>query len=394
MSYSPAKDDKEVIRPFEWLTSAASLKPFICKALLPDCTPSLSESEADDTAATIPRRTKRVLHLGCGSSSLGEHLLQDPEYGVLHVLNVDKDGETLDRIQQRWREEQTHLVGVDNGKQVGDEGLQFQCVDFCAEAIDAADGSFDLVVDKSTLDCAMCTDTTASLLVETYRLMRPGSGAYLLVSFHDKGLLQPLLQNLPGADWTVQHFVMRRQMESLIPGPPSCGEKNLECCRDVVGQDAAVEETGSIIDSVNRVNEGSGAWSSGSFEPDENYRRTVNVFICRKQTLDDGTNCAIYPPLDVELVYQHINATNDQWYKTQNPMLTSQRTSSLQQAFVGDRLINLQEAYNVLFTNNEREDLMFEYFVEDWQAFLGDHPELPKDELSFETAVAFLDEMQ
>ena len=50
--------------------------------------------------------------------------------------------------------------------------------------------------------------------------------------------------------------------------------------------------------------------------------------------------------------------------------------------------------YKILFTEAEREHLTYEYFLEDWNAFVEKRPNLARDSMSFETSVAFLEEMQ
>ena len=370
MNRATKKPDGDQILPFEWLTSSSSLRPFLCRAL---------GEEGNG---------KRVLHVGCGSSVLGEQLLEDPCYGVSYVLNVDKDKETLDRMQTRWSERRLEdcsnrstAMESHRWSEVTTDRLRFQCVDFCHDSIQAPEGSFDLVVDKSTLDCTLCSDrTTASLLVEIYRLLCPNGGVYLLVSFHDKALLQPLLEGLPGADWKIEHHVIKREIEDLI------SIKDVNSGNNSNHQDFERSETHKDTENERSA---SAAWSSGSFNPDESYRRTVNLFLCRRQgTIDD--RCALP---DAESVYEHVNETTNQWYKTENPMLTSTRISSLGEAFSA-RLVDLQEAYGIMFTDAEREHLTFDLFLEDWNAFLTNRPGLPKHAVSLETAISFLDEMQ
>jgi len=167
--------EDEAIRPFEWLTSPSSLR---------------------DLLSTVPDGNKRALHVGSGSSTVGELLVEELSY--YQVFDVDKDGETVDRMRKRWlrRCEQTD---VDASR------LQHVTVDFTKSKIEVAeDASFTLVLDKSTLDCTLCSDNaTAALLVEVYRCLAAG-GVYVLISFHEKDLLLPLLQDLPGAEWQIK----------------------------------------------------------------------------------------------------------------------------------------------------------------------------------------------
>jgi hypothetical protein len=74
-------------------------------------------------------------------------------------------------------------------------------------------------------------------------------------------------------------------------------------------------------------------------------------------------------------------------------MLTSKRKEELYPLFQTN-LLDLPQCFQALFTESEREHLEFDYFLEDWHAFLEKNPELPVDRMSFETAARFLDEMQ
>jgi SAM-dependent methyltransferase len=324
----------------------------------------------------MPDQEKRVLHIGCGSSILGEYLLQERKFCIKEVVNADKDGDTLDMMRQRWdSQRQEHDVDSDHTL----DSLEFLQVDFCAEPIAYPDHYFDLVVDKGTLDCTLCSgdQATASLLGEIHRLLKPG-GVYLLISFHHIDLLRPVLEDCPGADWDVTHSVMMRQVEDLIS---STGK---------AAADYATQE--DVLSPAS-----SAAWSSGCPEAGEMYRRTVNVLLCRRRQSDDN-KAATSSALDIQAVCQHINKTHDQWFQRTHPMLTGKRKEELQQVFqqsaAADQLLDLPQSFQALFTDAEREHLTYEYFLEDWHAFGEKHTELPVDRMSYETAACFLDEMQ
>jgi len=341
--------------PFEWLTSPASLQPHILAAL------QARSSSSDDDEETSSSRRQRVLHVGCGSSILGELLVTNPLIypSVQQVVNVDIDAEILQQMQERWR--QRHPAQqCDNPHHSEEEDaskMLFETIDFTSERLQWEDASFDLILDKSTLDCLLCTDrATAGLLAEVYRVLKPG-GVYLLISFHQKDFLQPLLSNLPGSDWEVSHSVMNREVEDLISSKQGTKTAFNPC--------------------LNYDNED---------EPD--YRRTLNVFQCRKQR-EVVTN----HELDWDAVYHHVHFTNDQWFRVQNPMLSEERKDEIHSAFNGETLA-LEDAYKVIFTEAEREHLEYEGFIEDWKAFLESHSDAAADRVSSVVAIDFLDEMQ
>jgi hypothetical protein len=114
----------------------------------------------------------------------------------------------------------------------------------------------------------------------------------------------------------------------------------------------------------------------------------VNVLICRRNGSHDSID-----ELDRDQVRHHVHQTNDEWFQSHNPMLTRTRQDELQKAFQ-NRSLDLQTCYTVLFTEPEREHLTFEHFLEDWEGFRETRPKIEMDRMTFDTAVAFLKEMQ
>ena len=340
-----AHDD---VRPFEWLTSAESLHERLDEVLQ-------------------GREGANVLHVGCGSSVLGEHIVQHHHPNVRQVVNVDHDANILCAMQNRWKER-----CKDDIEKVAK--MKFVEANICADGIPLDDGSMDVVVDKSTLDCLLCSDKGASALIsEIYRLLDPDKGVYLLISFHHMDLLLPMLQECPGTEWTFSHSVMYRHVEAL-------------------GNHSRSNQTGTKTTDLAQVavpEIHSSAWTANGFQPDEVYHRTVNVLIGRKRV----TKASNSPALDVDKVYAHVNACSDRWYQQQNPILTHERTHQIRQDFATS--LPLQECYQVLFTEEEREHLTYEGFLEDWAIFLENHPDLvEKEAMSGETALLFLSVMQ
>ena len=345
------KDDDDVavardqqIRPFEWLTSAQSL-----------------ESKLRETLQG--KEHVRVVHIGCGSSVLGEYLVEHFSQ-VSQVVNVDNDASILDAMEKRWINQ---CQDDDDNKA---SKMKFVSVDVCRESIPLPDGSVDLVVDKSTLDCLLCSDKGASsLITEVHRLLNPNDGMYLCISFHHVDLLRPLLVDCPGTDWKFSLSVMYRHVEALGVGGAPQTITNL-----------------AEVDMPPEVH--SSAWTSKGFQPDQVYHRTVNVLVGRKV----GTLSTANTHLDPKAVYEHVNACSDRWYQQHNPMLNPERTHQIRQAF--ETALGLPECYSKLFTEEEREHLTYEAFLEDWATFLESNPDQPKEEMSSETALRFLSEMQ
>jgi ubiquinone/menaquinone biosynthesis C-methylase UbiE len=327
---------EDEIGPFEWLTSSASLTPILL---------SLNIPSTDNTA----------LHVGSGSSTLGEYLVEEHSYS--HVVNIDIDQETLDQMELRWKR-----------KAPNNHRLEFRCVDLASERVPFPTQFFNLVMDKSALDCTLCSDkATTGLLCETYRVLKP-NGVYFVVSFHHPDFLVPLLRDLPGADWIISHQLLRRHLD------------------DVTGSHVKHDFYPTSL-PVDEVQQSSSRWASGSFDPDKNYDKTVNVLICRK------SNKADHDDLNPDAIHQHIYETNKSWFQSQDPMVTSSRKDELISTFGLDPR-NLEETYLIIFTDAEREHLDFDFFMEDWRAFLESRPTIATTTMTVETAIEFLEEMQ
>ena len=273
-------------------------------------------------------------------------------------------------MQERWQAIQRHLPVTDSNTD-DERTMLFERVDFTCERLELWDNaSFDLVLDKSTLDCLLCTDkATAGLLTEIYRLLKPG-GVYLLISFHEQELLHPLLSNLPGADWHVSSCVMQRKVEDLIR---KCTSHKAD------------ETKPAIV-----------AYPKTEFEDKKETSveccRTVNVFQCRKRQPEPSQNQR-NDELNWNAVYHHVHDTNDQWFQKQNPMLSDERRLQIEAAFK-EKSLALVDAFMVLFTETEREHLDYHGFLEDWEAFCQSHDEVDSKRISAQVAISFLAEMQ
>jgi hypothetical protein len=366
MSDPPETEDDIIIQPFEWLTSPASLRGILTSWQSELEQPDDDEEDNNNEEQVSFRR--RAIHIGSGSSTVGEFLVNELGYDL--VLDVDKDEEALIRMRKRWMDScsaptrsrtssiHSHMAGQDPTR------LQHVLVDFTREKIpQAPDASFGLIVDKGTLDCTLCSDNgTAYLLAEMYRCLSVG-GRYVVISLHEQDLLYPLLSDLPGAQWDVSCHTMARQVERLD------------------GSDLPTTPTDEADDrSVGPVSQ----------------HPPLSVLIARKRA-DNSRNGAIdhhqyHHYLNVEEIGDHVRRINDVWFQQSRPLLNAQRTEELRTTFV--QPLPPHEAYRYLFTDAEREDLSYEYFLEDWHAFVTMR-ELKQDEfITFDVAVDFLTVMQ
>lgn len=422
-----AVDDDILLRPFEWLTSSTSLKLHLLDALHSidtNCTTTSitglvkvdSISKTQD--CTNPYQ-KSVLHVGCGSSLLGEHLLEDLEYNVQYVLNVDSDDETLQRMKRRWESKNfsngfCETVPVRKNSKI----LDFQRIELSNydTKIDAPDNFFDMIVDKSTLDCLLCSpdEAVAALLTEAYRLLKPDGGVYLIVSFQSVGLLLPLLQDLPNADWDVSIEIMNRQSENLEEyTAPNRQQSPKQICTNTLARDSSslpVNDNLNYNKGIERTDNEelehfiSSKPNTLTWDLDDNKYRTVKIVKCRRSQKSSfgvsNNQSTSSNHLEWEKVCNHIRETNDLWFQQSNPFLTDTRIKEIYHAFslTSSATVPLVEAYEILFSEEEKVHYLFKQdFLQDWYVFFERNRKtsrLSEGAMSVETAIAFLKEVQ
>jgi hypothetical protein len=385
-----------MIQPFEWLTSPVSLAMLIKEHVLLD----VNENNGNQIGSGSSPTCLRALHVGCGSSTVGEFLVQ--RMGFFNVVNVDRDKETMKRMQERWLDIATEKDCAVTSSQSLVSKMDFRIMDFTKESLPGEyTNSFDLVLDKSTLDCTLCSDTsTAALLVQVYQTLKVTGGVYMVISFHEVGLLLPLLRDLPGAQWTVEHTTMDRQIEPISVSQDRAWTQQHR-------QDVSCMFEPTLSSSSVRHNS-----------------KPLNVMIARRTvpqhiTNDDVVHCddlIANSRLDFEAVYEHVHRVNDQWFRVQQPLLTGKRKLELKEVFLGvavndgyarnvdlnplkSKHISLENAFYLLFTDAEREHLTFDHFLEDWEAFVEKKGNANANDyvartMTYEMAMDFLTEMQ
>lgn len=381
-------DEGEFLRPFEWLTDSPSVIPVVKSAIA-----ALPSEGSDSTKNNI---SARILHVGSGSSVLGEYLVENLEDSIEQIVNVDLNAEMLQKMEAQWNTKHKECETVA-------KKLQFIPTDFDDTAsstpLSFPDGYFHVAVDKGTLDCTLCSDsTTAGLLSEVYRVLHPQGGTYIVISFHHIDLLRPLLENIPGAEWDVSFQKMNRQMDDLV-GTKNGTVRNQVPSTTQSGQ-PPISPVAEINGSMNGV-----AWASGTFEPDEQYIKTLSVIICRRIGNPGGISNNFM--LDRDALMEHVNKTNDKWFQEGNPMLTDNRKREIRQLFQthntnssdtieGQDACDVKVAYEMIFTEAEREHFTYDLFLEDWDAWLEkkSDPSLSRDTMSLASALEFLQEMQ
>lgn len=165
---------------YEWLVSWKLLQPMLVNR--------------------VPSEAK-ILHVGCGNSTLGVDI-RKAGFGLGGCVNSDVSPAVIAQMEARFKEE---------------EGVTF-VVDDCT-AMNMANASFDVVLDKGTLDALSCKsdklakeEATRKLVSEAYRVLTPG-GTYIVISFSEQRKKPIEL----GAPW-----LSVSQERIHIPGKPDC----------------------------------------------------------------------------------------------------------------------------------------------------------------------------
>jgi len=131
---------------FDWLEDYPTLKPY----LLP----------------LLPGPDARILVLGCGNAEFSEHMYDD---GYHNIDNIDISPVVIEQMQAR------------NEDRVG---MTFCVMD--VRELQFSEDSFDVAVDKSTIDALLCGDDSflnvAKMTREVQRVLKVG-GFYVAISY-------------------------------------------------------------------------------------------------------------------------------------------------------------------------------------------------------------------
>lgn len=126
------------------------------------------------------RQTSRILVAGCGTSKLSAQLA---DIGFDDIVSIDNDSGCISHMMNLHREDPRLKWYVHDLVEPQNTAMK---------TFHEVDGSFDLVVDKGTLDAILVEGSIHTMLHEVHRLLRLG-GVYLLFSINSEQLLYPLL---------------------------------------------------------------------------------------------------------------------------------------------------------------------------------------------------------
>jgi ubiquinone/menaquinone biosynthesis C-methylase UbiE len=108
-----------------------------------------------------------ILNIGCGNSRLSEEMYDD---GYQNITNIDISQVVINQMIEKTKEKYSNL--------------KFKKMD--VRELELPNESFDIVIDKGTLDAILCGDNAAQnaelMLKEVYRVLAP-TGIYICITY-------------------------------------------------------------------------------------------------------------------------------------------------------------------------------------------------------------------
>jgi ubiquinone/menaquinone biosynthesis C-methylase UbiE len=155
-----------------------------------------------------------VLHIGCGTSELS--VLLAAEASVSQVVNVDFSEIVINGMTQKC------------GSDLKTLNYSFLRADICEGVGDYTDNSFQVILDKGTLDCVALVGSEGEftrgkqMMTTVSRLLNDNGGICILISVHGPDTRLPLL-DVPEYRWTVDYI-------ALPFSPPESPEEPVTHC--------------------------------------------------------------------------------------------------------------------------------------------------------------------
>jgi len=168
------------------------------------------------------KKTDHILMVGAGNSRLTEDMYDD---GYTSIANIDISKVVMDQMIERHKEKTT---------------LTWQVMNACS--LDFPDDTFDVVIDKGTVDSILCgegsTGNVAKLLNEVQRTSKP-NGCYIMISY---GIPDNRLGYLESDDlkWKVTVHTVAKPTVSATAVPDTKDANSVHyvyaCCKGEEGE--------------------------------------------------------------------------------------------------------------------------------------------------------------
>mmetsp|Transcript_121930 Transcript_121930/g.352132 ORF Transcript_121930/g.352132 Transcript_121930/m.352132 type:complete len:210 (+) Transcript_121930:41-670(+) len=189
--------------PFDWYQRWAGLK---------------------DTLQEFVQTSSSILMLGAGNSRLSEEMYED---GFTNITNVDISQVVTKAMQEKYRDK---------------PGMTYKNMDARAMT-EAADGTFNVVIDKATLDSILCgegsTHNAQKMLSEVSRVLQP-TGVYIAISHGQPSYRLTYLQR-PEFGWNVKIYTVQKPMMGMTASMSADEKENVHYIYVCIKGEAAKE---------------------------------------------------------------------------------------------------------------------------------------------------------
>ena len=160
----------------------------------------ITDYESDDGPNTIDKKTARVLIVGAGNDTLGEEMMKDGWEG--DIVNVDYSSVVVQQMREKYDDafHKTLLEKKTKGSANTDSSsstaasdsfikMTYDCHDV-TKTLPYADGSFDLIICKATLDAILCSagsgHSARAFMEESCRILHKDHGVLVTVTYGTK----------------------------------------------------------------------------------------------------------------------------------------------------------------------------------------------------------------
>jgi len=196
------------------------------------------DGEGEGGLNAIDKRTARVLIVGAGNDTLGEEMLKDGWEGG--IVNVDFSSVVVQQMREKYgdafykallaeKAQRTCSTNESNAAPSSNDSfikMTYDCHDVTKD-LPYADGSFDLIICKATLDAILCSagslHSARAFMEESCRILNKDHGVLVAVTYGTKESRLVHFENVhnPSDEWwkggVTFHYVPKPAVEHDLP---------------------------------------------------------------------------------------------------------------------------------------------------------------------------------
>ncbi|EGR34600.1 protein kinase domain protein [Ichthyophthirius multifiliis] len=182
-----------------------------------------------------------ILNVGAGSSSKKEQQFQ-------YIINIQKK----ELSEELYDEGYLNITNIDISQTViknmqekySDRGETFKYICMDVKQMEFQQNSFDFVIDKGTLDCILCgessTINSSKVLSEIYRVLN-NKGVYFLISYGLPENRKNILQK-PEFQWHVTEYQIPKPTKAITEDSSDKFHYVYICQKDITEEEQQIDE--------------------------------------------------------------------------------------------------------------------------------------------------------